>query len=473
MQDRGEVLLAGEVWPGPGALQEVLQSSGLPLLGRAQQPVPRWFVLTYMLRAYKKCFSPQGFHYWDELNSQYQGGSYWLTRSASVIRASTTGTSSTASTKVVRIDLQEVLQSSGLPQLGRAQQPVPRYFLLTYKLRASTTGTSSTASTKVVFIDLQAQGFHYWDELNSQYQGSFYWLTSSGLPLLGRAQQPVPRWLVLTYKKGFSSQGFHYWDELNSQYQGGSYRFTRSASVLRASTTGTSSTASTKVVRIDLQEGLQSPGLPLLGRAQQPVPRWLKLAYKEVSQSPGLPLLGWAQQPVPRWFILTYKEVSQSPGLPLLGRAQHPVPRWFVLTYKKCFSPQGFHYCDELNSRYQGGTYWLTRSWTSSTASTKVVRIDLQEVLQSPGLPLLGRAQQPVTRWFVLTYKKCFSPQGFHYWDELNSQYQLIRIDFLKCFSPQGFHYWDELNSQYQGGSYWLTRSFFFFSVYFNKQFYL
>jgi hypothetical protein len=37
------------------------------------------------------------------------------------------------------------------------------------------------------------QGFHYWDELNSQYQGSFYRLTSSGLPLLGRAQQPVPR----------------------------------------------------------------------------------------------------------------------------------------------------------------------------------------------------------------------------------------------------------------------------------------
>ncbi len=91
---------------------------------------------------------------------------------------------------------------------------------------------------------------------------------------------------------------------------------------------------------------------------------------------------------------------------------------------KKCFSPQGFHFCDELNSQYQGGTYWLTRSWTSSTASTKVVRIDLQEV---------GRAQQPVPRWFVLTYKK--------------------------YFSPQGFHYWDELNSQYQGGSYWLTRS--------------
>jgi hypothetical protein len=66
---------------------------------------------------------------------------------------------------------------------------------------ASNTGTSSTASTKVVLIDLQAQGFHYWDELNTQ--------------------QPVPRWFVLTYKKFFSPQGFHYWDELNSQYQGG------------------------------------------------------------------------------------------------------------------------------------------------------------------------------------------------------------------------------------------------------------
>jgi hypothetical protein len=144
----------------------------------------------------KKFFSPQGFHYWDELNSQYQGSSYCLT-------------------------------SSGLPLLGRAQQPVPRWFVLNYTKcfspQGSTTGTSSTASTKVVRIDLQEV------------------LQSSGLQLLGRAQQPVPRWFVLTCK-------------------------------FRASTTGTSSTSSTKVVRIDLPEVLQSPGLPLLGRAQQPIP---------------------------------------------------------------------------------------------------------------------------------------------------------------------------------------------------------